>query len=33
VEEFDWDVKIDRMLDLYAEAVRSFTRRSGGRAA
>ena len=33
MEEFDWDVKIDRMLNLYAEAVRSFTRRSGGGAA
>ena len=33
VKEFDWDVKMDRMLGLYAEAVRSFARRSGGRAA
>ena len=33
MEEFDWDVKIDRMLNLYAEAVRSFTRRSDGGAA
>ena len=33
VQEFDWEVKVDRMLALYAEAVRSFARRSGGGAA
>ena len=33
VKEFDWEVKVDRMLGLYAEAVRSFARRSGGGAA
>jgi glycosyltransferase involved in cell wall biosynthesis len=33
VEAFDWELKVDRMLALYAEAVRSFARRSGRGAA
>jgi glycosyltransferase involved in cell wall biosynthesis len=32
-EEFDWEVKVDRMLGLYAEAMHSFAHPPGGGAA